>query len=77
MPEPTHEELLDQLRTLWATRGKLTTALVEASDCTRSPNIYIRRFGSLMAAYKRIGYPISDRQRATSDRYFRKPRVRR
>jgi len=54
MPLPTDEELLDELRLLLARRGKRTMSLIEASECTRSPNTYIRRFGSLTAAYERI-----------------------
>jgi hypothetical protein len=55
MPPPTDEQLLDELRLLLARRGKLTMSLIEASECTRHPNAYIRRFGSLAAAYERIG----------------------
>jgi hypothetical protein len=45
---PTEEELLEELRRLLATRGKLTASLIEASEITRPPNTYIRRFGSLI-----------------------------
>jgi hypothetical protein len=69
---PTDEELLDELRQLLARRGKLTMSLIEASQVTRSPNAYIRRFGSLTAAYARIGYEMNARQRATATR-FRRP----
>jgi hypothetical protein len=71
-PFPTDEELLDELRLLLARRGKLTMSLIEASQWTRSPNTYIRRFGSLTAAYERIGYDMDDRQRAAAVR-FRRP----
>jgi uncharacterized protein (DUF2461 family) len=66
---PTDEDLLDELRRLFAVRGKLSSSLIEASEITRAPNTYIRRFGSLIAAYARIGYEVSKRQRATSDRF--------
>jgi DNA invertase Pin-like site-specific DNA recombinase len=66
---PTDEELLEELRQLLAERGKLTMSLIEASQRTRSPNTYIRRFGSLTAAYARIGYGMSERQRAAADRF--------
>jgi hypothetical protein len=69
---PTDEELLDELRRLLAVRGKLSSSLIEASEITRAPNTYIRRFGSLVAAYARIGYDLSERQRTTSAR-FRRP----
>lgn len=69
---PTDEHLLDELRRLLAARGKLTSSLIEASKITRAPNTYIRRFGSLVAAYALIGYQPSDRQRATSARFQRR-----
>ena len=50
-----------------AAHGKLSSSLIEASEITPAPNTYIRRFGSLVAAYERIGYDLSDRQRATSE----------
>jgi hypothetical protein len=65
----TDDELLQELRRLLAERGKLTMSLIEASDLTRSPNLYIRRFGSLTAAYERIGYDADARQRATALRF--------
>lgn len=67
--KPTDEDLLEDLRRLLAARGKLSSSLIEASEITRAPNTYIRRFGSLVAAYARIGYDVSERQRATSERF--------
>ena len=72
---PTDEELLDELRRLLAKRGKLTMSLIEASRCTRPPNAYIRRFGSLTAAYRRIGYEMTERQRAAAVRFRRTGRT--
>jgi hypothetical protein len=74
-PTATDEELLDELRQLLATRGKLTMSLIEASPHTRSPNAYIHRFGSLTAAYERIGYEITDRQRAAANRFRKTDRT--
>lgn len=68
-PTPTDDELLGELRRLLATRGKLTMSLIEASPMTRAPNAYIRRFGSLTAAYARIGYEPDARQRAAALRF--------
>lgn len=68
-PALTDEELLEDLRLLLAKRGKLTMSLIEASEDTRSPNFYIRRFGSLSAAYERIGYNMSERQRSAAARF--------
>ncbi len=66
---PSDEELLDDLRTLLAVRGKLTASLIEASQLTRYPNAYVRRFGSLSVAYELIGYEASEQQRAASKRF--------
>lgn len=66
---PTDEDLLEELRRLFAARGKLSSSLIEASEITRAPITYIRRFGSLVTAYARIGYDVSERQRATSERF--------
>lgn len=66
---PTDEDLLEELRQLLAARGKLSSSLIEASEITRAPNTYIRRFGSLVTAYARIGYDVSERQLATSERF--------
>jgi hypothetical protein len=69
LPPPADEELLDELRLLLARRGKLTMSPIEASECTRHPNAYIRRFGSLTAAYQRIGYDMNQRQRSAAARF--------
>lgn len=66
---PTDEDLLEELRRLLAARGKLSSSLIEASEITRAPNTYIRRFGSLVATYARIGYRVNERQLATSERF--------
>jgi hypothetical protein len=71
-PMPTDEELLEELRLLLASRGKLTMSLTEASRDTRSSNTYIRRLGSLISTYERIGYQVNERQRVAATR-FRKP----
>ena len=71
MRPPTDEELLDELRLLLARRGQLTMSLIEASECTRHPNAYIRRFGSLTGAYDRIAYDMNRRQRAAAVRFRR------
>ena len=65
------DELIDELRLLLAERGKLTMSLIEASQRTRSPNAYIRRFGSLSAAYGRIRYQMHERQRAAATRFVK------
>lgn len=68
---PSDEDLLEELRARLAARGKLTMSLIEASSGTGSPNTYIRRFGSLTAAYELIGYQMNERQRAAAARFRR------
>lgn len=71
---PTDDELLAELRRLLEARGRLSASLIEASMITRPPNTYIRRFGSLAAAYEMIGYHMTARAQATSLRFRRSPR---
>jgi hypothetical protein len=53
----TDQELLDDLISLWARKGKLTTDLIKAEPGMSSCHAYYYRFGSLSEAYDRIGYP--------------------
>lgn len=50
------EELLDNLRTLFATEGRLSLRIIKNSTATPSPSTYRLRFGSLRRAYELIGY---------------------
>ena len=59
---PSNDELLEGLRKLWKKKGKLSGKLVTSSDLTPSPITYVRRFGSLTAAYELIGYKGQARQ---------------
>lgn len=52
----TDEEILDAMRDLWRRKGRITSALLTADRDTPTPQVYLHRFGSLRAAYKRIGY---------------------
>jgi DNA invertase Pin-like site-specific DNA recombinase len=52
----TDEELLDDLRTLLASEGKLSFSVIKNSPGVMNPGTYSRRFGSLRNAYKLIGY---------------------
>lgn len=49
-------EVLDKLKALRRRKGRLSMKILEASDDTPSWSVYARRFGSLMNAYKLIGY---------------------
>lgn len=52
----TDDELLDGLRALWKRERHITTDLINADRQIPTVQAYLRRFGSLRAAYKRIGY---------------------
>jgi DNA invertase Pin-like site-specific DNA recombinase len=50
------QEILDKLKALWRRRGQLSMKILEESEDTPGWSVYARRFGSLMNAYKLIGY---------------------
>jgi DNA invertase Pin-like site-specific DNA recombinase len=50
------EELLDALRTLLASEGRLSRRVVRESAELPSPSTYLYRFGTLQRAYELIGY---------------------
>lgn len=52
----TNEELLDGLRTLLASEGRLTLDVIQNSDDVPSASTYRKRFGNLRNLYKLIGY---------------------
>jgi hypothetical protein len=51
------EDLLDALRDLWRRRGRLSAPLIDAEPAMPASSTYVIRFGSLVPAYHRIGYP--------------------
>jgi hypothetical protein len=50
------EELLDSLRSLLRTQGRLSLRIIQDSDAVPSPSAFRNRFGSLRQAYQLIGY---------------------
>ncbi|MFU2207740.1 recombinase family protein [Solidesulfovibrio sp. C21] len=52
----TNDEILDMLRTLFNTHGKISGILIDETDSMPSSSVYRTRFGSLLRAYKLIGY---------------------
>jgi DNA invertase Pin-like site-specific DNA recombinase len=54
--ERTDEELLDDLRRLLASEGRLSFHIIKNSGDAMSPGTYSDRFGSLRKAYKLAGY---------------------
>lgn len=63
------EALLDDLRRLLATYGRLTLKLIQETDGMPSPSTYRERFGSLRRAYELVGYGCSDRFALVDSRY--------
>jgi hypothetical protein len=52
----TEADLLDDLRALLASQGRLSLNLIKHSAEIGSPSTYRNRFGSLRKSYKLIGY---------------------
>jgi DNA invertase Pin-like site-specific DNA recombinase len=59
--ERTNEELLDDLRRLLASEGRLSHTVIKNSPDLMAPGTYSTRFGGLRKAYHLIGYDHSDR----------------
>jgi DNA invertase Pin-like site-specific DNA recombinase len=57
----TDEELLDDLRKLLASEGRLSYTVIKRSPDVMAPGTYSARFGSLRNAYRLIGYGHPDR----------------
>jgi hypothetical protein len=53
---PTDQELLDKLSRVWRTKGTLSHKIIMNSKGVPHTSIYFSRFGSLTAAYERIGF---------------------
>jgi len=51
------DEMLERLRTIWQAEGKLTGKIIERSPICPSLSTYYHRFGGILQAYKRVGYP--------------------
>jgi DNA invertase Pin-like site-specific DNA recombinase len=59
----TDQEALDRLRALWQRKGNLSEKIIKASGRVPSSSTYIHRFGSVAAAYERIGFRPEPRHR--------------
>jgi DNA invertase Pin-like site-specific DNA recombinase len=57
------QETLDRLSTLWQKKGHLSHEIIIAAKSVPDTSTYIRRFGSLTAAYKLIGFQPKPRYR--------------
>jgi hypothetical protein len=52
----SNQQMLDNLRTLLATKGRLTSKLIDDAEFLPCAGSYHHRFGSLLTAYELIGY---------------------
>lgn len=52
----TADEMLSQLRTVLEKEGRLNSRVIDQSPDAQSSSSYVRRFGSLKAAYQMLGY---------------------
>jgi DNA invertase Pin-like site-specific DNA recombinase len=59
----TDQEVLDRLSALWRKKGHLSHKIIIATDDVPDTSTYIKRFGSLAAAYKLIGFQPKPRYR--------------
>lgn len=59
----TDQEALDRLFALWRKKGHLSHKIIIATDTVPDTSTYTRRFGSLTAAYKLIGFQPKPRYR--------------
>lgn len=50
------EELLEQLRVLYQSKGYLSGMIINETDSMPSSTVYMHRFGSLIRAYQLVGY---------------------
>jgi DNA invertase Pin-like site-specific DNA recombinase len=54
--KPSDDEMLDGMRALWKLDGAITSRRLNTFAGTPTAQAYLRRFGSLRAAYRMIGY---------------------
>lgn len=56
----TDDELLGPLRTLFQREGRLSRTLIEAEAGMAAADTYLKRYGSMTAAYRLVGYDSPD-----------------
>jgi hypothetical protein len=49
--------MIERLRNVWRLEGRLTAEIIEQSLVCPSLTSYCKRFGGVLQAYKRVGYP--------------------
>jgi hypothetical protein len=68
----SNQTALDKLAALWREKGDLKAEVIDAARDMPRATTYRRRFGSLTAAYKLIGFPVPSRYDLSSARmHFR------
>jgi DNA invertase Pin-like site-specific DNA recombinase len=60
--DPSEEDLLANLKRLLVRKGRLTATLIDDAADVHSTYVYRKRFGSLITAYRRVGYEPTARQ---------------
>lgn len=69
----TDEELIEHLRTLYQNRGFLSGLIIDESENMPSTAIYSHRFGSLIRAYKMVGFtPDRDYRYLETNKFLRR-----
>jgi DNA invertase Pin-like site-specific DNA recombinase len=51
------DEMLERLRRIWQAEGRLTGRIIDQSTTCPSLSAYYHRFGGILQAYKKVGYP--------------------
>ena len=72
----TDQEALDRLASLFRRKGMLSEAMLRASNGVPFGSVFIRRFGSVNAAFKLVGYEQAPRYRYSEHKAKRKAVVR-
>jgi DNA invertase Pin-like site-specific DNA recombinase len=68
----SNEEMLEQLKSLWAKHGRVSGLLIDEQESMPSSAAFRHRFGSLIRAYQLIGYsPATDYSFLQINRYLR------
>jgi DNA invertase Pin-like site-specific DNA recombinase len=66
--KPTDRELLDGLTDLWHRKGHLSETIITADENLPSCATFIKRFGSILGAYKLVGFDAGPRHRRAENR---------
>jgi hypothetical protein len=62
------DEMIECLRKVWQAEGRLTAEIIERSPLCSGLSTYYHRFGGILQAYQRVGYPHEQRLTAGATR---------